>query len=164
MRTNALRLHAVCFRRGTGVERAPARVLEGRRARLGADGRPTVVLEGLEPEARPAAEFEHVQAEGVERRPPALPDLEEAAHDLDGVTTQASREEEATPKITVQQTRTWIASLLREALGRRTAWEMEQGLQRPPAGTGRSRQKTPTCPRVRFTERACAAPLRRDSA
>jgi hypothetical protein len=30
----------------------------------------------------------------------------------------------------VQQTRAWIASELREALGRRTAWEMGQRLQR----------------------------------
>ena len=30
----------------------------------------------------------------------------------------------------MQQTRTWIASLLREALGRRAAWEIEQRLKR----------------------------------
>ena len=36
----------------------------------------------------------------------------------------------ATAEITVQQARAWIASLLREALGRRAAWEIEQRLKR----------------------------------
>ncbi len=36
----------------------------------------------------------------------------------------------ATPEITLQQVRAWIASTLHEALGRRPAWEIERRLQR----------------------------------